>query len=113
MGIALSAPFGKFKRGDAVRVRDDFPDRHHRTPWFVKGKRGVIRAASGPFLDPESRAHGGDGLPKRLLYHVEFSQREIWGERRADNGDVLLLDIYEQWLTPADETGTDREKREE
>lgn len=102
MGIALSAPFGEFARGDSVRVRDDFPDRHHRTPRFVKGKRGVVRAASGPFIDPESRAHGGDGLPKRLLYHVEFSQRDIWGERHPPNGDVLLLDLYEQWLTRAD-----------
>ena len=102
MGVALSAPAGEFAVGDAVRVRRDFPDRHHRTPWFVKGKRGLVRAVSGPFPDPESRAHGGGGLPKRLLYHVEFSQRDIWGERYPENGDVLLLDIYEQWLEAPD-----------
>ena len=98
MGVVFSARPGAFAPGDAVAVRDDFPDRHHRTPWFIKGKTGVVRAVSGPFHDPESRAHGGDGIPKRPLYHVEFSQRDIWGDRYPDNGDVLLVDVYEQWL---------------
>ena len=99
MGVVFSATAGgAFAVGDAVVVRGGFPDRHHRTPWFIKGKRGVVRAVSGPFLDPESRAHGGDGIPKRPLYHVEFSQRDVWGESYADNGDVLLVDVYEQWL---------------
>ena len=98
MGVVFSAPPGAFAPGDAVEVRDDFPEYHHRTPWFIKGKTGVVRAVSGPFHDPESRAHGGDGIPKRPLYHVEFSQRDIWGDGYPDNGDVLLVDVYEQWL---------------
>ena len=98
MVAALSASGGEFAPGDAVTVRDDFPDRHHRTPWFIKGKSGVARAVSGPFHDPESRAHGGDGIPKRLLYHVEFKQRDVWGDGYAENDDVLLMDVYEHWL---------------
>ena len=85
--------------GDAVSVRAGQPSHHHRTPWFVKGKTGRIAAVNGPFFDPESRAHGGDGLPKRLLFSVEFQQRELWGERyRESERDSLLIDIYEQWL---------------
>ncbi len=99
MGVALAARGGEFAPGDAVTVRGDFSDHHHRTPWFIKGKSGVVRAVSGPFHDPESRAHGGDGIPKRLLCHVEFSQRDVWGDRRAENDDVLLVDVYEHWLT--------------
>ena len=98
MGVVFSARAGMFAPGDAVAVRDDFPAHHHRTPWFVKGKSGVVRAVSGPFHDPESRAHGGDGIPKRPLCHVEFRQRDIWGDGYPNDVDVLLVDVYEQWL---------------
>ncbi len=94
---------GAFEVGDAVRVKRDFPDHHHRTPHFVKGKPGVARAVSGPFHNPETRAHGGDGLPKRLLYQVEFDQADIWGRRCAEGAaDTLLVDIYEHWLEARD-----------
>ena len=102
MGIVFSAEPGAFSPGDAVLVRSDTPTHHHRAPWFVKGKRGAVRAVSGPFFDPENRAHGGSGIPKRLLYQVEFKQSDIWGDRYAeDKRDLLILDIYEQWLQPA------------
>ena len=102
MGVVFSAAPGRFAPGDAVVVRRDRVRHHHRTPWFIKGKRGRIRAVSGPFFDPESRAHGGSGLPKRLLYHVEFSQTDLWGGG-YDGGDrdVLLTDVYEGWLERA------------
>ncbi len=101
MGVVFSASPGLFAVGDPVVVRADAADHHHRTPWFVKGKSGVVRAVSGPFFDPESRAHGGSGEPKRLLYQVEFSQSQIWGDRYAGNSDdLLLIDLYEQWLEP-------------
>ena len=90
---------GELRIGDVVAVRDQTPSHHHRTPWFVKGKTGRIAAISGPFFNPESRAHGGDGLPKRRLCSVEFRQVDLWGERyRENNGDRLLTDIYEHWL---------------
>ena len=90
---------GRLQVGDAVAVRAGQPPHHHRTPWFVKGKIGRIAAVNGPFFDPESRAHGGNGLPKRLLFSVEFQQMDLWGERyRESERDSLLIDIYEQWL---------------
>ena len=105
MGVVFSADPGRFHVGDAVRIRSDEVEHHHRTPWFVKGKPGVVRAISGPFLNPESRAHGGNGTPKRLLYHVEFDPAQVWGERYDDEGgtDLLLVDIYEQWLEPREQ----------
>ena len=104
MGVARSAQRGstelaKFRVGDSVAVKADAVDHHHRTPHFIKGRHGVIRAVSGPFFDPESRAHGGTGEPKRLLYRVEFLQTHIWGARYRENPeDLLLVDVYEQWL---------------
>ena len=106
MGVVFRAGHGRFAPGDEVVVRRDRVRHHHRTPWFIKGRSGRVRAVSGPFFDPESRAHGGSGLPKRLLYHVEFSQSDLWGERYdGGDGDVLLIDVYEGWLEPADPAG--------
>ncbi|MCY3621430.1 MAG: nitrile hydratase subunit beta [Gammaproteobacteria bacterium] len=90
---------GELQVGDVVVVRDETPAHHHRTPWFVKGKTGRIASISGPFFNPESRAHGGDGLPKRRLCSVEFRQVDLWGECYGESdGDRLLVDIYEHWL---------------
>ncbi len=101
MGLVLRVEPGKYKPGEVIQVRSDVVYHHHRTPWFIKGRVGVIRAVSGAFLDPESRAYGGDGLPDRLLYQVEFRQNDVWGERyREDERDTLLVDIYEQWIEP-------------
>ena len=101
MGVVFSAESGQFQAGDAVTIRADEVGHHHRTPWFIKGKPGVVRAISGPFFNPESRAHGGDGIPKRLLYQVEFDPVEVWGNRYGEgSSDLLLVDVYEQWLEP-------------
>lgn len=99
MEPVTSAGHSRYRPGDIIRVRSDEVNQHHRTPWFVKGKSGTIRGVSGPFLNPETRAYGGDGLPECLLYQVEFGQTELWGARyREDDRDTLLVDIYEQWI---------------
>ena len=101
MGIVFSAEPGVFLPGDTVLVKTDIVNHHNRTPWFIKGKRGRIRAVSGPFFDPETRAHGGSGIPKRLLYQVEFDQSHVWGDSYPeDENDILIVDVYEQWLEP-------------
>ena len=80
-----------FRAGDPVRVRSTEVDHHHRTPWFVKGKSGTVRRVYGAFFNPECRAHGGDGLPKRRLCQVEFRQRDLWGTRYRGSADDVLL----------------------
>ena len=92
MGLAL-------RSGDTVTVAATEVAHHHRTPWFVKGKTGTVRIVHGAFPNPETRAHGGDGLPKRRLCQVAFRQRDIWGARYSgSDDDVLLVDLFEQWL---------------
>ena len=79
-------------------------DTHHRTPGYVKGKVGRVKALSGRFYDPESRAYGGSGVPKRALYLVEFGMRDLWGGGyKGPAADSLLVDIYEQWIEPAND----------
>ena len=98
---SAGAKMARFRPGDRIGVLQMAVDTHHRTPGYVKGKVGRVQALCGVFLDPESRAYGGSGLPKRALYRVEFDMRELWGERyRGPAGDTLLVDIFEQWLEP-------------
>jgi hypothetical protein len=99
MGRAVSGRAGKFKPGDRVRVRMEDRPGHIRTPWYIRGKTGWIEQVHGEFLNPESLAHGGDGLPKRLLYLVGFNQKDIWTAVQAPK-DKVLVDIYEHWLDP-------------
>ena len=92
---------GEFRPGDAVRVLATSVETHHRTPAYVKGKTGLVRALSGSFRDPETCAYGESGLPKRALYLVEFGMRDLWGEGyEGSTSDTLVIDIYEQWLEP-------------
>lgn len=90
----------RFRIGDQVGVLATVVDTHHRTPDYVKGKTGRITARCGIFPDPELKAYGGSGRPDRTLYRIEFKMRELWGERyKGPQGDTLLIDIYENWLS--------------
>lgn len=84
--------------GDAVRVLDVEKEGHVRTPDYVKGKRGWIAEVLGTFPNPESLAHGGDGLPEKPLYKVGFRQIDLWDGYGGSPGDLLFVDIYEHWL---------------
>jgi nitrile hydratase len=90
-----------FTPGDKVRIREGAPPGHFRTPAYIQGKTGVIEALHGEFHNPESLAHGGDGLPKQFLYQVRFDQTHIWKRYAPAHQDKLLIDIYEHWLQPA------------
>jgi nitrile hydratase len=90
---------GKFKPGDRVRVRFEDRPGHIRTPWYIRGKTGSIERVYGEFLNPESLGHGGDGLPRKVLYRVAFQQRDVW-EHYHSRQDKLLVDIFEHWLDP-------------
>ena len=81
-----------FAPGDAVYVSARSHEGHHRTPGYLKGRRGTVERLHGQFTNPESRAYGGDGLPERALYLVSF---ELAG------GDRVAADLFEHWLERA------------
>ena len=87
-----------FAPGQTVVVSDRVHDGHHRTPSYLKGRTGVIERSYGAFRDPELRAYGGDGEPRRTLYLVSFAQRELWPDYRGNPEDRVSADIYEHWL---------------
>ncbi len=90
----------KFRPGDRVKVRFEDRPGHIRTPWYIRGKTGYVEKIHGEFLNPESLGHGGDGLPKRVLYSVAFQQDEVWNRYKVKR-DKLFVDIFEHWLDPA------------
>jgi nitrile hydratase len=91
----------KFQPGDKVCVRVDYPTHHFRTPAYIQGKTGTIAAIHGAFRNPETLAHGGDGLPRAVLYLVRFEQTQVWEHYPTTPQDQLFIDIYEHWLEPA------------
>ena len=84
--------------GQAVRVSERAHDGHYRTPAYLRGKRGTIERAHGSFPNPETRAYGADGEPKRRLYLVRFEQAELWRDYDGTEDDCLLVDLFEHWL---------------
>jgi hypothetical protein len=72
-----AAPGHRFSVGDRVVIKRSYPPGHRRTPFYIRGKRGVIERICGAFPNPEELAYGFDGEPGRVLYRVRFVQRHV------------------------------------
>ncbi len=87
-----------FSIGDRVVVRERYPDGHIRTPYYIRGKRGVIADAMGRFPNPEVAAVSGDTDERVALYRVRFRQCDAWPDYEGSQADTLDVEIYEHWL---------------
>ncbi|WGF87204.1 SH3-like domain-containing protein [Marinivivus vitaminiproducens] len=94
----------RFAPGDRVAVRRAYPPGHVRTPWFVRGRSGVVEQAMGAYANPEELAYGRPGQPPVPLYRVRFDQRALWPDYAGAPGDTAVVDLYEHWLEPSEET---------
>jgi hypothetical protein len=90
----------RYAEGDRVLVRRAFPPGHIRTPWYIRGKSGVIERICGEFGNPEELAYGRDGTPKQPLYRVRFRQNEVWDDYAESPSDTIDVEIFEHWLEP-------------
>ena len=88
-----------YRSGDSVRVAERRHVGHHRTPGYLKGKRGTVARVHSTFTNPETRAYGGDGQPPVRLYLVEFERSEVFPSGRNDS-DRVYADVFEHWLEP-------------
>ena len=88
----------QFRPGDRVRVIEALPLGHVRTPFYIRGKTGMIERYCGSFPNPEELAQMRDGLPPQPLYRVKFRQQEVWPDYRGSPNDVLEVEIYQHWL---------------
>jgi nitrile hydratase len=92
---------GRFAAGDRVRVLAMYPLGHVRTPWYIRGKTGVVERLCGAYPNPEELAYQRSGLPAQALYRVRFLQQDVWPIYRGGATDTLDLEIYDHWLEPA------------
>lgn len=84
--------------GTRVRVSLAHPPGHTRTPFYVRGKCGVIERFVGRFGNPEALGYGLAPAPKFALYRVRFKMAEIWDDYAGPPADTLDVEIYEHWL---------------
>ena len=98
---AAPSPAARFARGDAVRVRDDWPEArgpaHIRTPHYLRGRAGIVAAVLGAYPDPSDLAFARPAA-RRVLYHVAFARDVAFP---APPTDDLLVELYETWLEAA------------
>lgn len=92
----------RFAVGDTVRVRVAYPPGHVRTPYFARGKTGIVDAIAGDYHNPEDLAYGRYDDPVLPLYRVRFRQKDLWTNYDGPPGDTAMVDIYENWLEPAE-----------
>lgn len=86
---------------DWVRVRDDMPPGHIRTPAYLRGKTGWIERTLGPFPNPEELAYRHQGTRLSLM-RVRFTMAAIWGPQASHPHDTLDAEIYAHWLEPVE-----------
>lgn len=87
-----------FSVGERVRVRRGDPPGHVRTPFYARGKTGVVERICGQFRNPEELAYGRWNGPKETLYRIRFSQRGLWPDYRGQPIDTVDIEIFEHWL---------------
>ena len=91
----------RFAPGEAVKVKALYPKRGHiRTPFYARGKTGIVERICGAFENPEALAFGKSGLPKRTLYRVRFDQAHLWSDYAGYASDKVDIEIFEHWLEP-------------
>lgn len=96
----------RFTVGARVSVRAAFPPGHVRTPFFIRGKTGVVTAILGPYHNPEELAYGRSGEPALPLYRVSFHTADLWQDYDGGTNDSTVVDVYENWLDAADQAVT-------
>ena len=94
-------PHARFPIAARVRVDAAIRPGHIRTPIYLLGKRGRIFAVQGAYQQAERLAYNDFG-PHVPLYLVEFDAAEVWDEQvaQAERSHRLLVELYEDWLTP-------------
>ncbi len=90
----------RFAPGERVHVRRADPPGHVRTPWYCRGRTGVVERICGRFANPEELAYNRDGLPARPLYRVRFACHDLWQDYAGNTGDAVEIEIFQHWLEP-------------
>jgi hypothetical protein len=90
-----------FRPGERVAVRFASPIGHVRTPYYIRGKSGLVERLCGIYGNPEELAYARTGAPKQPLYRVRFLQCDVWSDYDGETTDTVDVEIYQHWLEPA------------
>ncbi len=91
----------RFRPGDRVGVRVAFPPGHVRTPYYIRGKAGVVERLCGVLSNPEELAYARPGLPQQPVYRLRFRQSDVWPDYGGRRGDTVDIEIFQHWPEPA------------
>ncbi|WP_082771592.1 SH3-like domain-containing protein [Burkholderia sp. PAMC 26561] len=90
-----------FKVGDQVAVSMRYPIGHYRTPFYLRGKQGLVVRVVDQHVNPEEEAFGRNAGSPLWVYQVRFSQRDLWPDYTGASEDHLQLETFENWLEKA------------
>ena len=89
----------RLRVGDHVYVSSRIPLGHMRTPWYVRGIRGIVERYCGDFPNPELMAYHRSEAPRIPLYRVRFRMDRIWCSAEVPS-DTLEVEVFGNWLEP-------------
>lgn len=95
-----------FSIGDRVMIRTEVPGGTNRTPFFIRGKKGIVVFAHGPAGNPRDLSQGGTGEPKLPLYGVSFHMAHLYDDDPQVVHDRVIVDVWDDWMEPVPERGT-------
>lgn len=90
----------RFRIGDRVVTCTHMPSVHNRLPSYARGKSGQVVDEYGQFMLADTNSIG-DGPNPQMLYGVEFTATDLWGDV-ADSGNTVCLDLWDAYLSPAE-----------
>jgi nitrile hydratase len=93
----------RFSSGDTVKVLALGKTGHVRIPHYIRHQVGRIVGYCGTYLNPEDLAVGNTSGRAVDLYRVAFSQAQLWPNEPVPKQDMLVIEIYDHWLTHVEE----------
>ena len=81
----------RFAVGDRVQIRAENPQGNPRTPKYARGRVGVVQELHGVIVNPRDHL---ETYPPLLTLVIDVEANR--------HGDVIALDIHEDWLRAAE-----------
>jgi nitrile hydratase len=83
--------------GTSITIKKSSQPGHIRTPYYIRGKTGVIERSLGEFKNPEQLAYS---LPSSLyeLYRVRFKMSELWDHDIENPNDTVEAEVFSHWI---------------
>ncbi|MGC1504278.1 MAG: SH3-like domain-containing protein [Sulfitobacter sp.] len=94
----------RFVDGEQVLVLALGKQGHVRIPHYIRRKAGEVVGYCGTYLNPEDLAVGNTGGKAVDLYRVAFAQTALWPDEHHAPQDRLIIEIYDHWLAPLQES---------